>query len=261
MAQFSTTVRNWDQANEFLGLKPERPIGHNTRIIRRDDGVIYVKYHESAVVKYFPVGMVDGGAATILDSCGWKTITTKERLNAFCPAGFNIWQERGVWTLSRRGERPETWTFADGITIMQNGDVFNAGPANEKERIKKLVKRINEYAHTYAQALVEGQIPAPSSGDCWGCCMVAEDGTAPLGGPDHLLTHLDESYLVPSLLLRAIEAQPNHICRLSKGAIGSLWSLNGQTPADVHQFEKDILLRDIPRLISLYFKHALNLAA
>lgn len=162
MTNFNRTIRTYDQANEYLGLKPRRPISHNTDIVRRDDGAIQVKYHGSPVVTYLPAGEAQGGPVTLLDSCGWRTPTTKERINAFCPAGFHVWQERSVWHLSKGSWQDNaSWTFADGITIDSYGQVFNAGPTNEAQEVKKLVNRIRKYAKHYAQELVEGKLEAP----------------------------------------------------------------------------------------------------
>jgi hypothetical protein len=166
MAQFNASVRNWDQADKYIGLKPARPIGHNTKLIRRDDGAISVQYHNTNVVVYLPAGLVDPRPATTLHDGGWKTSTTKERINAFCPAGFTVWQARGVWTLNRRGDQPASWTYTDGITILENGEVFNAGPEDENEKAKKLTARINKYSKDYATALVNGEIPSPSNREC-----------------------------------------------------------------------------------------------
>ena len=253
MTQFKASIRWFDEAQAYLGSRTRATLGHNTVLERRDDGWIQVKYHGSPVVTYVPPKECDPQPAVILSSCGWKTLTTKERINAFCPAGFRVYQERSVWYLSSHPLQ-HSWTFADGITILANGTVVNAGPENEGDRIRKLTARINKYAHEFARALVDGKIPAPDSGDCWYCSMFPQGS-----GSDHLTSHLDENYLVPSLLLRAIESKP--LCRLSMGVLGSLWGKNDLPASDIGTWEKDILLRDVPRTIAHYFKHELNIAA
>jgi hypothetical protein len=260
MTIFDQNIRSYSDAAGFLGSKSERPIGHNTRVELRDDGAISVKYHGSPVVVYYPEGSVDGAPVTVLNSCGWRTMTTKERINAFCPAGFDVYQERGNWILSKgywNDPQRQTWNFADGITIDRFGQVFNAAPTDEGQRIKKLAKSILAYAKAYSAALCAGEVPAPGSGDCWGCCMVDQEGHTALG-TDHLISHLDESYYVPSLLLRAIDSKP--LCAFSMGALGSLWGKNDRDASQVGDWEKSILTRDVTATITHYLKHELGLA-
>lgn len=263
MTQFNSTVRSYDAAREYLGDKQDRSIGHNTRLVRRDDGAICVKYHGSPVVTYMPTEMVTGGPVTILNSCGWLTMTTKERINAFCPDNFRVWSDRGTWRLYRlpitRDPENESWTFADGITIDSYSRVFNAGPVNQDKMNRKLTATIRAYAKKYAAELVAGNIPEPGAGDCFYCAMVAEDGTQ-VGGNDHLKSHLEESYLVPSLLMQAIKSKP--MCQFSMGALGCLWNkFPDRRASDIHDFEKGILTRDVTATLTHYLKHNLGLAS
>jgi hypothetical protein len=255
MTNFNASVRTWQDADNYLGTRDKRTIGHNTILARRDDEAISVKYHNSAVVVYFAP---KDDCLVTLNSCGWRTMTTKERINEFCPSGFSVYQERGTWTLSRRGENPESFTFADGITIDTYGRVFNAGPANEKERVKKLTQQIRKYANAYSAALIAGQVPEPSNGDCWGCLMVDEHGKTAMGS-DHLLSHLEESYFVPALLIRSIESRP--MCQFAMGALGTIWGkVPDRDPSQVSEWEREILTRDVVASIVHYYKHELNLA-
>jgi hypothetical protein len=243
------SIRSFEAASEYLGDKNDRPVGNNTRLTRRDDGWIQVKYHGSPVVTFVP----GKDQTVILDSCGWKTFTTKERLNAFCPDNYHVWQEKSVWYLFHHGDR--SYTFADGITILSGDRVVNAGPVGEGKEIQKLTRKIGKYAKKYAAELIAGKIPAPGAGDCFYCAMRTEDGQR-VGGTDHLTSHLDESYLVPSLLLSAIDAQPGHFCNFSKGILSDLW--NGRT--GLTDWEKSILSRDTTTVLTGYFKRALNIA-
>jgi hypothetical protein len=62
-------------------------------------------------------------------------------------------------------------------------------------------RRIDRYIVGYLDALDAG-MPAPSGGDCWYCYLFEQ---ANMGGADHLLSHMDESYYVPSLLWNAVK--------------------------------------------------------
>lgn len=51
------------------------------------------------------------GSEVTLNSCGWKTSTTKERLNGvLSPYGFTISQKKGVWFLN-------DVLFRDGMVV------------------------------------------------------------------------------------------------------------------------------------------------
>ena len=64
-------------------------------------------------------------------------------------------------------------------------------------------KRIAKYAALYAAAI---PLPRPGSGDCFYCQMKTQDGKT-LGdasSTDHLTSHMEEGYVVPSLAYNAM---------------------------------------------------------
>jgi hypothetical protein len=74
------------------------------------DGVV-VRYHGHAIVILHPDN------STTLADCGWRTSTTKERLNLFAPYGVRVWQEKGVWYYSvRDNDVPKVWRGAARFT-------------------------------------------------------------------------------------------------------------------------------------------------
>ena len=85
------------------------------------------------------------------------------------------------------------------------GDGQVSGEGSDPKLQLKLRKRIRAYSKAYIAAFYAGKVPAPSAGDCFGCSMLAADGTAPMGGMDHMLSHFDESYFVPTILPRALK--------------------------------------------------------
>ena len=115
------SIKNYQQALEYLGGKKERPYAHNTRIeidtLNLGHEVITVKYHGNPVVNMFPDRIA-------YSSCGWKTSTTKERINWFLPDGFTLYQEKSTWYIRKHGTSL-IYGFADGITIDAAGSVYN----------------------------------------------------------------------------------------------------------------------------------------
>lgn len=249
------TVFDYESADKFLGKKQDRPFAHNTRIARCDEpSCIVGLYHGSAVSIFYP-------DRTEYSSCGWKTPTTKERLNWFLPKGFSVYQSKSIWHLVFRNEgeynadQSNSWVFQDGLTI-SNGIVSKAGSDKDVETTAKLIKKIKVYADGYVVAFLKDKVPAPYGGDCWGCCMVAEDGSHPLGRDgDHLREHMKEKYYVPSLLVNAMKQYP--MCNMAQWMLGIKWGGQGEDNSD---FIKDAFIRDATKSIVRYMKHELGVA-
>lgn len=70
-------------------------IGENTTA-ERDGESIAVRYHGHRIATFSPVGV-------ILTDAGYRTATTKTRLNLFAPAGVAIFQQAHEWFVSVRG--------------------------------------------------------------------------------------------------------------------------------------------------------------
>jgi hypothetical protein len=65
-----------------------------TKVVHSEDGAIIVTYHATNVV----TRGIDG--TITLDTGGWFTKTTKERMNQASDQfqlGYKVWQERGAW--------------------------------------------------------------------------------------------------------------------------------------------------------------------
>lgn len=103
--------------------------------------------------------------------------------------------------------------FYDGIKVDSEGwaeRVRQTGPSPAKLRrheraVEKMHKRIEKYLDGYIAALSKG-MPMPSGGDCWYCALRNESGTMGdiTGNTDHLLSHMEERYYVPTLAVNAL---------------------------------------------------------
>ena len=129
-AKIQKQIKSYQDAKAFLNGKKERVIAHNTRLeidsLNLGHEVITVKYHGNAIVNLYPDGTVT------LNSCGWHTSTTKERLNWFLPFGITLYQHNYRWIVQRWHWSndygriiDEESLFCDGIAI-KNGKVYNA---------------------------------------------------------------------------------------------------------------------------------------
>lgn len=177
-------MNTYKQADEKLGARESRKIANNTYLQRRSDGSIAVKLHATDVVVYH----ADGSCT--LNTGGWKTVTTKARINDYAPVC--VWSDKGVWKCSGH-------LYADGMRIMADGSIEGTAPIGAEAQEKKLRASVARYSKAFAEALQAGKVPAPSAGDCWCCCMF--DGKS---DASHLHSHLEERYFVPSLAVNAV---------------------------------------------------------
>ena len=219
---------NYKIAVEKLGTRDSRKIGNNTYLQRRADGTIAVKLHATDVLTFHANGR------TVYNSGGWRTNTTRDRMNGWGASGHYVLQEKGSWWIEKycsilyRDERKASRVgFADGITVGARGKI--TGGLGEKEGLaeRKFSKEVVMYCEEFAAALVAGKVPAPSNRDCWYCSMHEVGTGKPMGDTisdcTHLLNHIKESHFVPSLLANAIESTPNKVSTMVKSWIGEAW--------------------------------------
>jgi hypothetical protein len=228
-------------AGEYVG----RPkiIANNTVQYERENGDSVIRLHHTDIVTTRKNGDVVGNTG------GWQTVTTKERLNRYLPV--QIYSEKGVWIVRHNGN---SYTWQDGITFTKRGKVKNAG-ADPKE-IQKLRKVAKKYAKDYMQAFRAGDIPRPSSGDCWGCCMKTSDGKTPMGGKSHMLSHIEESYFVPSLLVNACERFG--VSMAARNNVAVMWS--DETAKDNLYFPGDFIWDQLEKAVRRWTYQELGLA-
>lgn len=183
---------NYNEANGILqGRNQEsKKLDNNTYLIRIND-YIAVKLHDTNIIEFH-------ADKTVLTSGGWQTKTTKDRLNTY--SGFRISQESGKWSLITDNSR---YPFKDGITILNNGKVLNAGKDTLKKD-KALKTKIKAYANLCASHL---PLEKPNSGDCFYCHMSTTEGKSlgdAINDTDHLTLHMQEKYVVSSLVFNAM---------------------------------------------------------
>ncbi len=254
----TTYPSSWTDANATLGTRSTRKLDNHTYLQRRSPDAIAVKLHDTDIVTYYADG------TTVLDSGRWQTPTTKDRMNQAISPPLRIWQEQRTWYL---GNAPDCWTdagkrfvFADGLTIHPDGTVSNTGQAPDT----KTLRQVRKYARDFASAFANGKIPAPNNGDCWFCLMRTADNKT-LGEvthhADHILSHIEEKYYVPSLLMRAFEQyQP---CGLTRAYISAMWNPTPETAAirDQGSWYRTIAKRDAATALRKYIFKELGFAA
>jgi hypothetical protein len=200
-------MHTYNEAAQYLGSKNERPVGTGraTRIRRLENGDIAIRYHRTDVVTYHADG------TTTLNSGGYLTHTTKERINEYSSA--RIFQQKGLWYFAPRGFQ---WAnglkgcslFCDGAKIDAEGQPLEPVQPEDTTKLKtKLDRLVSKYVKGYLGDLQKNGVSEPGPGDCWGCFFSVGEGgeTQPLGVA-HLLGHFEEQYYVPSIFFNALKA-------------------------------------------------------
>jgi hypothetical protein len=183
----NTEIRSWEAAHKYLGDKVDRPVANNTRIHRLGNGDIAIKLHATDVVTYCFNGPV------ILNSGGWKTVTTKDRINRFSPSCISLFQTGGQWYVSMNGVKH---AYCDNMKIDKDGRILFGSTADYQK-----TRRINRLLDKYIEKMLKlPELPFPEDGDCFICRFAGSDSGC-------LEAHLEEKYVHGSLIWNAIKAR------------------------------------------------------
>jgi len=249
---------NYQTANKFLTEprnKASKKIANNTCLVRESQDEIAVKLHDTNVVTFHKDGSI------VLNSGGWKTVTTKSRINQYNDK-VNIGQVNSVWYVhfNRDGRYygKSELIFQDGMKISEAGEVTGALPVGYVKIIQKHKKAINGYISKYLDKLFAGKLPQPGPGDCWYCSMRTESGQSlgDISGNDHIKQHIKENYHVPSLLMNAIEKHP--VAPVAKWSLAYIW---GDEPLEtMPEYIKNFAKESFRKSMRAYLYHEFNIA-
>lgn len=176
---------------------------HNTFEYSVKEGEVRYRLHNTDIA-------VTDSEGVQLFTGGWKTITTKDRINKILSSlrlGISVYQKSGKWFLHCPTTHVE---FFDGIKVNRNGQVSDPPKSTIREaaRIEAWMKKVN----TWAKKIRKDGPPTPSGGDCWYCMFITNrvDGPVPTieelkKDPDHLIQHLKENYLHGTMLVLAMK--------------------------------------------------------
>ena len=227
---------NYATANNKLGKRDRAKVARNTYLERRGD-CIALKLHATDIATLYPSG------ALALNSGGWRTATTKDRLSSV----VRIHQERGQWYVTVSGK---VYTFRDGMTIGPRGGVNGAplkGSGGDAKEAKMRTK-VKAFADAWTDRLFSGKMEAPGAGDCFYCAMRTADGKSlgdATGDRSHLLLHVKERYYVPSLVHGIVD----RISPVARGTVGYLFKLHPSAPG---QWAMDIAREQVQKAMRRY---------
>ena len=109
MNKHANIPTSFHDALTLLGDADQRTVDRNTLLLPMPDGSIGLKFHRTVVLRFNPSGTIT------LDADGFRTSTTKERMNQALPEGFRIFQRANVWHLDTPSG---TEDYSDGLTIV-----------------------------------------------------------------------------------------------------------------------------------------------
>lgn len=123
MTTLDSIPTSFAEAAKLLGDQTSVSVGNNTHLVRADqlaeEGRIELVLHSTPVVVFYS----DNSAQ--LFSGGWRTVTTKDRLNRVLrPNGWSVYSERRTWKIERRfsthGGRFQ-YPFVEGFVVPLKG--------------------------------------------------------------------------------------------------------------------------------------------
>jgi hypothetical protein len=201
---------------------------------------IAVRLHNTDIVTFYSDGQIE------LNTGGWFTITTKDRMNRYLPAPFSIFSVNGSWHVSLswkttkvhsewahekyasdedicgnycydRKEVDQSAPYFDGIildvataSVVNVEDVPDAGERDKRN--EEMRRKIKNYLRRYTDERIRELVNQDAAGDCWFCMMEHSQLKSEVNpkfataGGDHLQTHVDEQYVMATLLWNAIKA-------------------------------------------------------
>jgi len=103
---------NYSDANSQLTgrCKESRKLANNTYLRRRENGIA-VQLHSTDILLFAPNGNVR------VNTGGWNTVTTKDRISRYIPRPWHVWSESGYMFI---GNGTQEWNFHTSVWIRGN---------------------------------------------------------------------------------------------------------------------------------------------
>jgi len=178
-------------------VKSSKFIANNTLQLHYRNDVTVYRLHNTDIVT------VDiGNGKVFLNSGGYRTATTKDRINRYTPQGFNVYQKNHVWYVKTlKG----VYTYYDSIAFDLSGNIITEVKADKTKEVNKIKKDIKKYVNLLDKL---ENLPIPENGNCWHCLFKDKATGQTLGDiskSDHLQQHIKEGYIFGALLVNAMK--------------------------------------------------------
>lgn len=93
------------------GARIAKRIANNTLEIAYPDGRKAYRLHDTDIVTYMPNGDIR------LDTGGWDTVTTRERMCRYLPSGVQVWRRKGMSYVVDRNNGDSMIPLCDGMLL------------------------------------------------------------------------------------------------------------------------------------------------
>lgn len=207
-------IQSYADADEFLhtrGRRVDRKKVANNTYAERRGARIAIRLHATDVVTY-------AEDVITMNTGGWYTVTTKDRINAFLPSGWRIASEKGTWYLHKLPWGGSRWRFTDGLSLVRRGvgdwhpDPRTMLPDEEEHRQDRHNASVKRLISRYLKGWSGG---TDDMGSCILCRITAEhlDGNGrrqvvtigdSMEDTQHLVEHMTEGVYPHSLLYAAV---------------------------------------------------------
>jgi len=198
----STDFRRQDSTKETFGALKRFIAGGRSKVRRSfklqsttailAGDRVDIQYHDTIILSFW-------SDRFMINSGGWRTMSTKARINEFVPRGFNLSQNRSVWYLNGL-------PFYDGMIVIRDRIEPDAKAKKELARVVKIKRQVKAYCDKLAKMIDNHTLKDPGGGDCWLCMMKNTDGKL-VDGMGHLMSHLEQKYVHGTLVWNALEDQ------------------------------------------------------
>lgn len=105
------TMREMMSDVRHTALKP-RLIANNTVEYHKEDGARIIRLHHTDILTFQTDNKI------VLNTSGWQTVTTKDRMNAHLPwPDYKIAATKGQWYIYQGGWEGKKIAFYDGVIL------------------------------------------------------------------------------------------------------------------------------------------------
>jgi len=224
---------NYEYFDSILENKVSKKLRYETWV-RRDGDIIYIQHFDTPILQFFKNGKV------IYSTGGWKTKTTKDRLNAYGP--LNIYANSGLWWVG--DFKNPIGVYKDGMAY-HNGKLYNTATKNEINKYNALKKESMEYMKNFIQAAFNGEVAVDTHADCLYCQM----GRFEPQETSHVISHIEEGYFVTSMLYHGLKITGTgpFLCSIVRDAL----------VGTIHENYKDIAKTTMKSALSKIINRAL----
>lgn len=203
---------------------PSRKVANNTYAQRRDESSIAIKLHATDVVTHHRDGRI------VLNTGGWHTVTTKQRMNDFTPRYVQVFSDKGRWMVAHLrkpgleyGPSYDTPTpYADDMVLtpvlggldgeyVASGGTSPAQRQREDAHNRQIEKLMDKWLRGLTEELRAERLKWPFDHDTCALCLPLgrSYGTRPtsigeqMGDTQHLIEHLFEKQYPADLFKHA----------------------------------------------------------